>query len=318
MRITILISLILTAGFIVGCNGNMAQGEVAKPTGPTLGFEEEAMTLNVGETIKLSLIEGETALEILFKSSNEDIAVVTNDGTVTAVSEGTVIITSNMGNMSAVLSITVVQARVIELMLERNVFSLGQTVEFDIVMIPDDGASYTVSFMAEDAPDMEPVAIMNNSFVVNTTGMHRITAVSGDAVASIQLIVFDITEFAVELFELTNAEREKAGVPALIHDPDLDAAATIRVTELDKLFSHTRPDGQHFASAFYEAEVTAGPWGENLAFSKRTPEEVIDGWMNSVPHREAMLDPKYTHLGIGVHMTDDGDTFWVQTFRAGE
>ena len=101
----------------------------------------------------------------------------------------------------------------------------------------------------------------------------------------------------------------------LEHDVDLDRAAEIRVVELVDYFSHTRPDGGHFADAFLEAGVTAGSWAENLAKGQRTPENAIAHWMSSDSHRPAILNEDHFYLGIGILMDDYGTTYWAQTFR---
>ena len=60
------------------------------------------------------------------------------------------------------------------------------------------------------------------------------------------------------------------------------------------------------ASGFLPEWVTAGNCnyslriGENLATGQQTPEEVVDAWMKSPPHRRALLNPKFTETGFGM------------------
>lgn len=54
--------------------------------------------------------------------------------------------------------------------------------------------------------------------------------------------------------------------------------------------------------------------GENLAYLSNseqtfTPEEIVQGWMDSPGHRANILSPDYTHLGIGVVTT--GSKLWA-------
>lgn len=289
--------------------------DVPEPAAPSLTFADNEMTVSVGDVITLGLTRGESEVELTFASSDESIATVTPDGTVTAIAEGTVVITSYMGDIAATLKITVVTPRTIEIVLKRNVYSLGETVEFDIVKAPGDDTPYSVSvFLAEIADDV-PREVLGNSFVVDRAGLHTVELVSENISTRIQLIVFDLEEFAREIFILTNTEREKNGLHPLEHDENLDRAAEIRAVELVDLFSHTRPDGSLFANAFLEAGVTAGSWAENLASGQRMPEEAIEHWMASDSHRDAILNEDHVYLGVGVHMDDTGKTYWVQTFR---
>jgi len=157
--------------------------------------------------------------------------------------------------------------------------------------------------------------VLNNSVIADAAGLYVIQAISGDTSTSTQFHVFDLDQLASEVFELTNNEREALGLDPLEHDEDLDKAASIRVEEISEYFSHTRPDGSSFATAFFEAEVTSGRWGENLASCQNTPSEVIQDWLNSESHREAMLNPEYLYMGVGVFIDPEGKTFWVQAFR---
>ena len=205
--------------------------------------------------------------------------------------------------------------RDINIILKRNEYGLGETVTFDVLMDPDDGALYTVNVVNNGLPDAEPKVVLNNSFVTDTAGTHIITVVSGDDYASTEFLVFDMDGLALETFILTNITRESNGLRPLKYDERLDTAAQNRVHEIVEYFSHTRPDGRFFNTAFREARVGGRNWAENLASGQETPQEAIDGWMGSDSHREAMLSKDYLYLGIGVYMDDSGTFYWVQTFR---
>ncbi|GAK00173.1 transporter [Geomicrobium sp. JCM 19055] len=50
---------------------------------------------------------------------------------------------------------------------------------------------------------------------------------------------------------------------------------------------------------------------ENIAMGQQTSEQVMDGWMNSDGHRQNILDPELTHIGVGYE--EDGN-YWTQMF----
>lgn len=50
---------------------------------------------------------------------------------------------------------------------------------------------------------------------------------------------------------------------------------------------------------------------ETIAIGLRTDEEVIKGWMETPGHRENILTPEYTHIGIGY---DKNGNCWTQQF----
>ncbi|MDE6232033.1 MAG: transporter, partial [Lachnospiraceae bacterium] len=54
--------------------------------------------------------------------------------------------------------------------------------------------------------------------------------------------------FAEQVVDLVNAERAKAGLSPLTLDKEISSAALIRTKEIEKSFSHTRPDGRKFST----------------------------------------------------------------------
>src|SRR5438067_1831238 len=127
------------------------------------------------------------------------------------------------------------------------------------------------------------------------------------------------TSFVTRVLDLTNAERQKAGLAPLTLNPRLvDSAQTYsQVLASGNCFAHTCgpvPD-------FSERDEQAGydGWtsiGENIAGGYTTPEAVVAGWMASPGHRANILSADYTEIGIGL---SDGGQFgrcWAQEFGA--
>lgn len=114
---------------------------------------------------------------------------------------------------------------------------------------------------------------------------------------------------AKEVFDLVNVEREKVGAPALTYYEVGQPAADVRCEELNKLFSHTRPNGSSCFTVFDEMGLQVWAGGENIAMGYRTAADVMNGWMNSEGHRMNILNPDYTSLAVAT----DG-VYWVQLF----
>ncbi|WP_296649299.1 CAP domain-containing protein [Romboutsia sp. 13368] len=47
---------------------------------------------------------------------------------------------------------------------------------------------------------------------------------------------------------------------------------------------------------------------------QRTPKEVVNAWMNSKGHRENILNPNFTTLGVGIAKDSNGSIYWTQMF----
>ena len=124
----------------------------------------------------------------------------------------------------------------------------------------------------------------------------------------------ELKAYADKVFELVNAEREKAGVPTLDFRDDIAEAAILRAQEIVSSYTHTRLDGSKFSSVFDEMGVRKKESGENIYTSPITPEAAVNGWMASNGHRNNILKEKYTATGIGIYQDKAGVLHWVQLF----
>lgn len=120
--------------------------------------------------------------------------------------------------------------------------------------------------------------------------------------------------YAEQVVKLVNEERAKAGLSALTMDADITAAANVRAKEIKQSFSHTRPDGTSFSTALKEQGVSYRGSGENIAWGQKSPEQVMNGWMNSDGHRANILNPNFKNIGVGYYQDASGVNHWVQLF----
>lgn len=120
--------------------------------------------------------------------------------------------------------------------------------------------------------------------------------------------------YAAQIVNLVNAERAKAGLPALTMDANITAAANVRAKEIKQSFSHTRPNGSSFSSALKEQGVSFRGSGENIAWGQKSPEQVMNGWMNSDGHRANILNKNFKNIGVGYYQDENGVNHWVQLF----
>lgn len=122
-----------------------------------------------------------------------------------------------------------------------------------------------------------------------------------------------IHAFEQQVLTLTNAERAKQGLSALQADAKLMAAAREKSVDMQKnnYFSHTSPT---FGSPFDRMKALGISYkaaGENIAKGQRTPEQVVQAWMDSPGHRANILNANFTHLGVG--FVENG-YYWTQQF----
>lgn len=113
--------------------------------------------------------------------------------------------------------------------------------------------------------------------------------------------------------DIVNEERQKEGLGLLKMHDGLSQAAMQRAEEIVSVFSHTRPDGESFATVMKEYDIPHNAAGENIAAGMPTPEAVMMGWMESPGHRSNIMKPEYKYIGVG-YVYKNGSTHWVQLF----
>jgi uncharacterized protein YkwD len=117
--------------------------------------------------------------------------------------------------------------------------------------------------------------------------------------------------------ELTNAERQRAGLPPLVFNPQLSDAAQSysQVLAAGTCFEHTCGAVPNFADRLRQSGYAG--WttiAENIAAGYPSPDAVVAGWMASEGHRANMLSPSYTEIGVGVVTGGRYGTYWTQEF----
>lgn len=126
--------------------------------------------------------------------------------------------------------------------------------------------------------------------------------------------------FEQQVLELTNAKRAQAGLSPLVFDKKLAAAADRHSQDMAEknYFSHTQPDGDRLADRVKDEGYKYMRVGENIAAGYKTPEAVVEGWMNSSGHRANILNPNFKELGVGYYKDPDAadtyDHYWTQVF----
>ncbi len=120
-----------------------------------------------------------------------------------------------------------------------------------------------------------------------------------------------------EVLQLVNRERAARGVAPVVWNDTLAAQAAEYACELIfyDFFDHVNPvNGSTLATRTADFGYPYWIVGENLAAGQRTPTEVVADWMNSPCHRQNVLNPAFTELGVGVRAGGDYGLYWVQEF----
>jgi uncharacterized YkwD family protein/spore coat assembly protein SafA len=119
--------------------------------------------------------------------------------------------------------------------------------------------------------------------------------------------------FAGQVFTIVNQERANAGLNPLTNDGSLSAMAMDKARDMytNHYFDHTSPTYGSPFNMMTSYGIQYSYAGENIAMGQRTPQEVMTAWMNSPGHRQNILSPNYTKIGVAYY---NGE--WVQEFIA--
>ncbi len=126
----------------------------------------------------------------------------------------------------------------------------------------------------------------------------------------------DVKALEKRVIDLVNQQRAKAGLHMLSQNWELCRVARYKSQDMiDKgYFSHQSPT---YGSPFRMMEnfgIRFTAAGENIAYGQRTPEEVMNAWMNSSGHRANILNGSYNQIGVGVAKASNGTFYWTQMF----
>ncbi|RST72979.1 sporulation protein [Siminovitchia acidinfaciens] len=122
-----------------------------------------------------------------------------------------------------------------------------------------------------------------------------------------------LSAYEQKVVELTNAERTKNGLAPLKIDVELSKVAREKSRDMsvNKYFDHNSPTYGSPFDMMKKFGISYRSAGENIAMGQRTPEEVVNAWMNSSGHRANILSKDFTHIGVG-HVADGN--YWTQQF----
>jgi uncharacterized protein YkwD len=113
------------------------------------------------------------------------------------------------------------------------------------------------------------------------------------------------------VFEMTNQARRARGLAPFLQDAELRSLAQAYSDDMlvRRFFDHTDPDGRSFDERIADhCPHWVYVMGENLWTSmgyppgaaKKLAKEIVTDWLNSPDHRDNILSPDFTHLGVGI------------------
>lgn len=109
-----------------------------------------------------------------------------------------------------------------------------------------------------------------------------------------------------QIADLFNEERARLGISAVIWNEDAYYYVKTRSTEIQTLFSHTRPGGDDFSGVYTEQGIILCAMAENIVGNIAVQEgediayRIFNAVMNSPSHKAAALDPRFNQMCLSL------------------
>lgn len=110
-----------------------------------------------------------------------------------------------------------------------------------------------------------------------------------------------------QMLQMLNAERQNNGLKPLQSHSQLISLARTKSQDMvnNNYFSHTSPTYGSFYHMVYNAGIPFRQVGENIALSS-TAQKAFYQFMGSSGHKQNILSPHFTHVGIGIVPNQQG------------
>ena len=120
-----------------------------------------------------------------------------------------------------------------------------------------------------------------------------------------------------QILDITNTIRLRHDLPTLEWDEKTAEVAYAHSKDMaiEDYFSHESEKFGDLSERLNAAEILYQVAGENIAANYTDGPAVVEGWLNSETHREALLNEEFSHLGVGVyqmHYTQNFLKMWEQ------
>lgn len=124
-----------------------------------------------------------------------------------------------------------------------------------------------------------------------------------------------VLNYEKEVVRLVNEARVQNGLKELTYNWELSRVARYKSQDMkdNGYFSHTSPVYGTPFQMMKAFGITYRSAGENIAKGQRSPQAVVNAWMNSPGHRANILNSSFTQIGVGY--VADGN-YWTQMFIA--
>jgi len=120
--------------------------------------------------------------------------------------------------------------------------------------------------------------------------------------------------YETRILELVNVERRKAGLGTVAPSGCANRFAKEWSEHMLATATFEHRDQQQVLTGCPQSGLFLSTVGENIAYGNISADQMMTMWMNSTGHRENILKPAFTHLGVGTATSSGGRVYGTHNF----
>lgn len=271
LELNLLLGTILTLLLLCTCSkggDDIKEPVLVEVTG--IQLSQNSLSLKVGEKATLTATvspSNATDKTVRWSSSQVSVATVSNAGQVTAIGNGTTVITATAGNKSAKCTVTVqdgvIAVESVSLSEESLTLDEGETATLVVTILPEDATDKTVSWSSSNSS----VATVSNGIVTAVKeGIATITATAGGKSAQCTITVkkafVAVTDITLSQTNLSLEKGETATLTATVAPADA-TDKTVSWSSSDASVATVSSSGLVTAVKAGKATITATAGGKS-------------------------------------------------------
>lgn len=306
-------------------------GNVTDIQAKTLKLNYSWINMTEGYSMKLK-VKG-TKKKVKWISSNKKVAVVNKKGKVSGKKAGKATITAKVGKkkLKCKVKVTKIPKKKVTIVSYTDVTFNVSELHINLYDVTCENNGYSKLSSSENgtfelellnntksitwtSSNEQVATVKSGTVTAKSKGSCTITAEAGGKQYKCPVTVTDYDNVETVynqrnvyiMLGLINKERAKVKVAPLLLKSEITQIADLRVAEAAKLFSHTRPDGSSYKTAYDSVGFKVGSAiGENLSYNldavnnrKKLVNTAYKNLYASVGHRQNMLNKDFKYIGI--------------------
>ena len=162
------------------------------------------------------------------------------------------------------------------------------------------------------------VLVIMFTFTVFTASSYAVTVIYVVRTPNTTSTTVKSDALVKEVIKLCNNERAKRNFAPLVEDDLLNKLALLKSQDMvaKSYFAHESPTYGYAKDMMRMYNVKYSWLGENIgrANDYNTPQQLVNKWMDSSTHRDNILNPNFTKIGVAYVGDKNGKVYWTQLF----